>query len=159
MRQKKYLLILALTIATTLAQPCPNHQYLDPQSNQCVYCDISCSNCIGSATNCSGCSTGYFQNGSTCTHCPGECTSCLSLTECTSCRISYYLSNSTCLSCGVNCMLCNNSQCVHCHTGYKIQDNCTSCAGQFYYDSAKSACDMCPMGCLDCTGKVACSSC
>ena len=117
--------ILMINISCT----CTSHQYLDPSTGQCLFCDISCSTCQGSALNCTGCSPNFFQDtNGTCSYCPNNCTSCTSLTHCTSCRLGFYLSSSDCLSCGQNCMFCNSTHCSTCRVGYNKDTNCSTCA-------------------------------
>ena len=152
-------IILSTFLTMFLAQLCPPHSYYDLSTLQCQYCDISCTDCLVTPTNCTGCTYNYYILNSTCTHCPLECISCNSSSICNSCKLGYYLVNNTCYQCGSNCMACNSTQCHYCTVGYNIQDNCTTCASQFYFNSSLNLCDLCQLGCLQCQNKTFCLNC
>ena len=81
--------------------------------------------------------------------CDHTCSNCVNITLCTSCKIGFYLhSNGTCVDCGGNCMACDTAGiCFYCYNGYNLQDNCTTCASRFFFNTSHNFCDSCPNGC------------
>ena len=144
--------IMAFLIITTV-QGCLHNQYYDNSSSQCLNCQINCDQCSNSPTNCTACIYGYYLNNNTCLGCPQQCYTCNSSTLCTACNQNYYMKNYNCLSCDKNCMFCTSDSCNTCQTGYDISTNCSGCVKQFFYNSTLKKCDVCPLGCLDCSTK------
>ena len=85
----------------------------------------NCKQC--SQTNlraCAICNPGYWVNGTSCTLCPTQCTTCLSNSSCTGCSPGYTLPNEitqgSCVACASPCLTCHGSDnyCTSCITGY-----------------------------------------
>jgi len=93
----------------------------------CVKCS-AISNCLQcSQTNpqaCSICSPGFFINGTKCSKCSSNCSSCISETICTACVAGFTLPSSvsqgTCLSCTYPCKTCSGTTtyCTLCAEGF-----------------------------------------
>lgn len=154
---KAFLPICLLLILTK--QACLHNQFYNTASFQCVNCQNGCDQCSNSANNCTACIPNFYLTNSSCLACPQECYSCTSPSNCTACKENFYLSNYSCLSCSKNCMICNSSSCKVCQVGYNIETNCLTCAKQFYSNSAKNTCELCTLGCLECTSRANCSKC
>ncbi|KAL4512856.1 hypothetical protein ABPG72_017541 [Tetrahymena utriculariae] len=140
-------------------QTCPNNYYLS--DNQCLLCDISCSNCSGDSKSCTSCSNSYYPlyNGS-----PGTPFQCYQ-----TCPDSYYLSNNQCLKCDQPCATCqvSSNACKSCTNSYyplySIPPTATfqcyqSCPNNYYLSTDQ--CLQCDASCSTCiTDSKSCTSC
>ncbi|XP_053385677.1 multiple epidermal growth factor-like domains protein 10 [Mercenaria mercenaria] len=144
-------------------------------------CSVGCSSCSGST--CLKCESSYFLSSSSCSPCPGQCTSCTVYNNCTSCKPNKWGSGSQCQYTCVDS--CYNKECQY-DTGYCVQckpglyglqcqHNCSDCEGdlcdlrrctrgckQGYYEyntEYESICQTCPTDCRNCYDARTCRAC
>jgi hypothetical protein len=72
------------------------------------------------------CTQSTYQNGSICSSCPSNCSTCSGISTCLTCLNRYYLTPAdSCIACVSNCASCTSLICGQCLSGFSLQNNGT----------------------------------
>ncbi|XP_069564758.1 proprotein convertase subtilisin/kexin type 5 isoform X2 [Brachyistius frenatus] len=132
---------------------CDIGQVQDPDTGECIDCEMGCKTCSTGREICNSCVEGYFlfrhqcrrhcprstyedRGRGVCLSCPAPCEDCRSNTQCLACQPGYFLNGGDCMkqcpqqtftdSSGWRCQPCH-SLCQTCH-GPRLTD-CDLCLG------------------------------
>ncbi|KAL4490436.1 hypothetical protein ABPG72_002646 [Tetrahymena utriculariae] len=119
---------------------CPDKQYKNIQNNKCEQCNPTCASCNGpSSSECASCDLPRFYQAST-----KQC-----VTDCLSNQFKD-TQQKRCRNCDPTCATCSDA----------YSNNCTSCQGQLYLDTAEYKCSStCPLRFFKNTSNNQCSKC
>ena len=83
-----------LLFATVFAIECNETQYI--MNDQCLECDLHCSEKCEDNYGCRTCSEGYYTLNGQCKTCDKNCEECTNEEGCISCKKGYYVENKIC---------------------------------------------------------------
>ncbi|XP_063337181.1 proprotein convertase subtilisin/kexin type 5 isoform X2 [Pelmatolapia mariae] len=149
---------------------CGIGQVQDPDTGECIDCEIGCKTCYTDPEICSSCVEGYFlfrhqcrrhcpqstyedRSRRVCLSCPAPCEDCRNNTHCFACQAGYFLNEGQCIkqcpqqtfsdSSGWRCQSCHSS-CQTCH-GPRATD-CDLCPGGNFHVHGQCPHINCPLG-------------
>lgn len=131
---------------------CSDGYSLSSNSTVCLHCPFeTCAQCLYEDLQCSICKPQFYFNNvsNSCISCQSNCLNCESDSSCSKCSLGYYLKDKACWTCNEHCANCNESTCIECFPGYKLNSNnqCILCnTANCQKCSANNKCSLCNSG-------------